>query len=246
MSVTQRAFNDAAFNAEITVPNGLIGPDGKQAGKRFDVYRNNVAVGLSDALEVAFPVLRRLLGDRFFRAMAGVYQRLHPPKSPLMMHYGAQMPAFLREFLPVSHLPYLPDIARVEMARRQCYHAADSVPIDPATLGDVAADQLPFARFRFAPAIQHIQSDYPIVQIWSANVTPDASTLWDKKSTNILVTRPDFDLVLHPLVPDTSRALEALLQGQTLGESVMAGGETCDFTSLLRLLLAQRAIVAIY
>ena len=39
--------------------------------RRFAVYRNNVAAGLIRALEARFPVTRRLVGDDFFRAMAG-------------------------------------------------------------------------------------------------------------------------------------------------------------------------------
>ena len=72
-TVTQSQFRTAMMDAGVAVPEGIVNPDGEKASKRFDVYRNNVAVSLSDALETAFPVVRKLLGDEFFRAMAGVY-----------------------------------------------------------------------------------------------------------------------------------------------------------------------------
>ena len=45
-----------------------------------------------------------LVGDKFFRAMAGFYLRKLPPTSPLMMFYGDMMPKFLRRFEPAKSL----------------------------------------------------------------------------------------------------------------------------------------------
>ena len=103
------AFTHGLLRPEAPVPTGLCNPDGSAASKRFDIYRNNVAVGLTEALRTGFPVLRALVGDEFFTAMAGVYLRAHPPSTPLMMYYGEAMPSFLAGFAPVAHLPYLPD-----------------------------------------------------------------------------------------------------------------------------------------
>lgn len=36
-------------------------------GRRFDVYRNNVASSLTDALEVGFSAIAKLVGQRNFR-----------------------------------------------------------------------------------------------------------------------------------------------------------------------------------
>lgn len=79
MTVSQTQFITAVLDPMIDTPQGLVDPNGNPAGKRFDVYRNNVVASLSDALGVAFPVVQKLVGDEFFRAMAGVYLRQHPP-----------------------------------------------------------------------------------------------------------------------------------------------------------------------
>ena len=106
----QAEFARAILDASLAAPEGLTNPDGAPASKRFDVYRNNVAVSLTEALETGFPVIRKLVGEEFFKAMAGVYLRRHPPASQLMMFYGQSMPAFLDEFEPVAHLHFLQDI----------------------------------------------------------------------------------------------------------------------------------------
>ena len=172
--MTQTAFVTALMDPAQPVPDGLVDPQGRPVVKRFNVYRNNVASSLTKALEAGFPVIRKLVGDEFFAAMAGVYLRAHPPTSRIMMLYGTQMPAFLARFPPVAHLPYLPDIARLERAIRQSYHAADATPLAPETLAAITPDTFLHARLTFAPSLQIIQSDWPIHAIWLANTDPSA------------------------------------------------------------------------
>jgi len=58
MIVSQEAFTKGLLDAQLPAPDGVINPGGEPATKRYDVYRNNVAVSLSDALETAFPVIQ--------------------------------------------------------------------------------------------------------------------------------------------------------------------------------------------
>jgi len=59
-----------------------------RSDRRFAVYRNNLAVGLVSALATRFPVVKRLVGDEFFRAMAHADASVDLPRPPLMMYYG--------------------------------------------------------------------------------------------------------------------------------------------------------------
>ena len=235
------AFRAALLDPGLAAPDGVINPGGGPATKRFDVYRNNVAVGLSDALEISFPVLRQIVGPAFFRAMAGVFLRAHPPETPLMMFYGAAMPGFLTRFGPVQHLPYLPDIARLELAIRAAYHAADAAPVNPATLATLSPDALMAATLTFAPAVRLILSDWPINAIWQANTTPDAPKPTGTAEA-VLITRPGFDPVLHTLGPQAARAVGSLMQGVPLGVAMAQDQADLDSTALLTLLLEQGAI----
>ncbi len=118
MSVSQTEFAAATLDPKQAVPEELVDARGRRAVGRFAVYRNNVTMALTGALEIAFPVIRNLVGDAFFRAVADVYLRSYPARSPLMMFYGDQMPVFLAGFEPTAGLSYLPDVARLEIARR--------------------------------------------------------------------------------------------------------------------------------
>ena len=228
MTFTQTAFQAAILDPEAAVPDGVINPDGTPAQKRFNVYRNNVAVSLSDALETAFPVVRKLVGEAFFRAMAGVYLRKHPPKSPLMMFYGDAMPQFLGRFGPAKSIAYLPDIARLELALRHSYHAADATPVDVHALSTRAPDALMSAKLRIAPATQTVSSDYPLHAIYRANTQTDAPKPV-MQAESVLITRAAFDPEIHPINAAAATCVAALQKGQSLGQAMATAGPWCYF-----------------
>lgn len=241
MIVTQTAFRKGLLDPSLSAPEGLQNPDGAQATKRFDVYRNNVAVSLSDALEAAFPIIRKLVGDEFFRAMAGVYLRKFPPSSPLMMFYGERLPQFIKRFEPTRHIGYLHDIAMLELAIRKSYHAADATPIDGQALGAISADELMTTRMTIAPSVQVITSDYPIHAIYLANTRDDAPKP-TKGAESVLITRPQFDPMIHKISASDAKCITALQDGQSLGLAMAQAGDDLDLGATLGLLLGQGAI----
>jgi hypothetical protein len=241
--IRQEDFVAAVLDPARPTPPGLTGPDGRPAGRRFDVYRNNVAVSLTEALETGFPVVRKLVGPDWFRAMAGVFLRAHPPASPLLMFYGAEMPRFLQDFPPARDLPYLPDIARLELALRTAYHAADADAFDPARLARVPPDRLEQVVLGLAPAVTVLRSPYPVHAIWLANTARDAPRP-SGGAQAVLITRPGFDPLVDLVGPGEATFVESLAAGAPFGEAAAraeADG-TFDFTAALTRLLTRSAI----
>jgi hypothetical protein len=241
--MNQSDFRAALLDPDRPAPPGLTDPDGRPAGRRFDVYRNNVTVSLTEALRQCFPVVRKLVGDEFFAAMAREHLRAHPPTSPILMFYGDDMPAFLAAFPPVAHLGYLPDIARLELAMRRSYHAADARPVAAEALGALPPEAFLAARIRLAPAVRLIRSDWPIHAIWHANMTGGEQPK-QRRAEDVVVLRPDYDPVPH-LLPDGAGAfVEALGRGQPVGQALDAAPEF-DLAATLSLLLTGGAIAGL-
>ncbi len=238
----QSEFRAALFDPALAVPPGLTDPQGRSAGKRFDVYRNNVVMSLIEALQSSFPVIRKLVGDEFFDGMARLFVRQHPPTSPLLMFYGAEMPGFLAGFEPAAHLGYLPDMAQLELAMRRSYHAADASPIDPAALAAIAPDRLDAVRMTLTPATRLVRSDWPLHAIWRFNMI-DGAAKPVMQAEDVLILRPAFDPVPH-LAPKGGGALiAALAAGQTLGQAAAAATDPdLDLGATLGLLLQGQAI----
>ncbi|MCA8884464.1 MAG: putative DNA-binding domain-containing protein [Rhodobacteraceae bacterium] len=242
----QSDFAAALLDPDRSTPAGLCGPGGAPAGARFDVYRNNVAVSLTEALETGFPTIRALVGDPFFKAMAGVHLRGFPPQSPMMMDYGQDFPAFLESFDPVAHLPYLADVARLELALRRAYHAADAIALDPAALAALPPDRLTRARLILAPAVQVLRSPYPVHAIWTAHRDPNAPKPTGGGQT-VAVSRPVYDPMADPISPAQGEFLQQLGSGARLGTALdhAAQDPEFSFSTTLSLMLARGMIVSV-
>ncbi|WP_264210162.1 HvfC/BufC N-terminal domain-containing protein [Leisingera thetidis] len=247
MSVSQAEFARALMDAGQAVPDGLVDHQARPAGRRFSVYRNNVAVSLTEAMHSAFPVIAKLLGKQNMDGLAGLYLRRHPPSSPLMMFYGEHFPAFLEGMEQLNHLGYLGDVARLELALRRAYHAADAAPIPPETLGALPPDALLDTSLTLAPALQVLRSPWPIHGLWRYN-TEDGAPKPRAEAQDVLITRPEFDPIPQLLPPAGAVWIRALMGGATIGaalEQAAEEDETFDLGATLALLLQGGAITGL-
>lgn len=242
MTVSESTFRNALLDAGKPVPLGLQNARGAPAGARFSVYRNNVVVSLTEALATAFPLVRKLLGKVTFDKLARLYVREHPPSSPVMMFYGGTLPSFLEQFEPLRHIGYLPDCARLDLAMRQSYHAADSAAFDAAVLQ--TKDSGATVRLALTPATHILQSPWPIYDIWRFNMvagSPKPSAI----AQDVLISRPEFDPQLHLLPAGAAFWLGLLKDGATLGEAVEKATKNepeFDLTQALTLALSSSAL----
>ena len=241
--MNQSAFSDALLHPTAEIPAGMQDPQGRPAPKRFSVYRNNVAVGLRSALEDGFPVVRALVGDAFFGALATVYYRQFPPSSPLLMLYGATFADFLAGFEPVAHLKYLPDVARLEYGLRESYHAADAPAVPKDQLTALSGGDLLSLRLRLAPSLRIVRSDWPIVSIWAANTRNAAPPTMTPEAA--LILRSGFDPEPYPIRKADAEFLDAVRRGRTLGEALECAPDA-DAGGLVGLLLSQNSVTEIF
>jgi hypothetical protein len=158
-------FARAVLDVGAAVPTPLARKVGGAPSRRFDVYRNNVYASLIDVLASRFPMVARLVGDEFFRTMARVYVEREPPRSPVLLRYGAGFADFVTDFPPAAPVPYLADVARLEWAWHAAYHAPDATPLTLAELADAVhvAEHTPLA---LHPSLHVVRSPYPVVTIW--------------------------------------------------------------------------------
>lgn len=236
----QSSFVAALLDPDLPVPDGLVDPAGRPAIRRFSVYRNNVAGGLTRVLESGFPVVRKLVGEQFFAAMAGVFLRAHPPESRILMLYGARFPDFLAGFPPVAQLGYLPDVARLEQAIRESYHAADHRTAD---LTNIVPHRLLGMRFRLGPSARLLRSPWPVHAIWLANMRDGGKPI--PRGEDVLVLRAGFDPEPHLLPANGAAFLMALAEGQRLSDAIDNSCDEKTASAVLGLLVQSGAIMEI-
>ncbi|NVO24311.1 DNA-binding domain-containing protein [Donghicola mangrovi] len=213
--MTQGTFIQAVLIPDLPPPPQIRVTE---AATRFNVYRNNVVVSLTEALQAAFPAIAQLVGPEFFAAMGGEFVRAHPPQTPVMAFYGAAFPNWLRGFAPVAALPYLPEVAAIEQARREAYHAADAPPLTGEQLARLAPDALVTLCVQPHPAARALRTVQPALAVWAQCIgVPDLAR---ETPPEVLITRPAMAVQVHPAPAGTASTLFALANGVPLGEAL--------------------------
>lgn len=220
----QRDFSAALLDPTQPVPAGLVGPDGERSAKRFAVYRNNVVVGLTEALQDAFPAVCRIVGDEFFQAMARIYALSDLPASPILLDYGAGFPDFIAGFQPAATLPYLPDVARIERAWIEAYHAREALRLQASDFAAIDADRLAEIHLTVHPSLRVVRSRLPALTIWRMNVGDGVPKPVDLEAggEDALIVRPEAEVEVRSMPPGAAEFVAALAAGLSVSEAMKA------------------------
>ena len=151
--------------------------DGLDPAGRLRIYRNHAFATLGGALEVTFPVVCRLVDERFFAYAAHEYLREHPPHSRCLVEYGAGFPDFLADFEPCMDLPYLADVARFEWALNIAAMVQDLAPLPIEALAAVPPEKAACLAVRLQPSASYFASRWPVDTIWQANQHSEVPTV---------------------------------------------------------------------
>lgn len=219
-AATLRGFAAAVSDPARTAPSTLVYANNGGVGvERFAIYRNNVFVGLTRALASRFPACERLVGAEFFTGMARIFAGHRKPTTPLMFQYGDDFPEFIESFAPAASVPYLADIARLEVAISRSYHAKDTPTLSTSSLQVVDPTMLEAMRFVRHPAAEVVTSAFPIGSIWAAQQSGQSGTATACGGETVLVTRPALQVGVHVIPSWDAAFARALLTSHTLARA---------------------------
>lgn len=183
------------------------------------VHRNNLRISLTAALEATYPVVRRLVGEKFFAFAAASYILRARPEQPCLEDYGGGFAGFLATFQPCSELAYLPDVARLEWARNEVVTAPDSCPVDTTLLA--SALPVPEAlRLHLAPSARWLALSWPADEIWEAHRQAEVPPLSLSPGRTFLELWREDGQVLCRRIDEAGHALRmSLLLGESFAEA---------------------------
>jgi hypothetical protein len=206
------------------------------AAEQFNVYRNNVAINLTGALRLAYPVIDKLVGPDFFDGAARAFIAQYPPRTACLDDYGGEFPDYLTSFPAAAALAYLPDVARLEWAVNTALHAPDAPAVRPDALADLAAGGHGRVRFLPHPSVRLLSIRYPADAIWRAVLDGDEVALGTIaikiEPSWLIVQRQGSGIVIVHLDEDEANWTSLLFSGAALDE-VMPDEESARFTALL-------------
>lgn len=223
----QTTMFQALFDPQTPSPEGLTIWNGSDPAIRFAVYRNNVMASLIEALAENCPVLVMQLGDEFFRAMAAEFIRQKPPSSPVLVGYGAALPAWIESFPPLAQWPWLADLVRLELLFLVSLHAAEGYVQGDQTLSEQS--ELAMTVVTLDPSVNTFNSPYAVFSLWAShqqdNTEPEPVDPF--QAEQVLMFRVYDDVRIAPISLAESVFIDALKRGSRLAEAMMAA-TTCD------------------
>lgn len=188
-------------------------------------YRNNVFGNWAQALASVYPVVRKILSAQSFDALAHQYAREHPSASGDLNEYGEQLPAFVAAHPDTQHLPYLPDVARMEWLAHLAYYAGDSKPFDPVALAGLPPKRCAGLRLRPAPGSALLESGWPLARLWEIHQDDyrgEQAVELSAGAYRVLIYRPRWRAQVVAVTLGEFHFLAGAARGDTLGETIGA------------------------
>lgn len=237
------------------MPDGWRSRAGSDALQRLAVYRNNVVHSLVAALAETYPVCRRFVGAEAFDALATAFVRAHPPHTPVVAEWGEGLADFVPTFFDPAEgasepLRLLQDLARLEWARQQAWHAADAQAVDTAELSAALAHPPTLLRARLVlhPSLHALSFETAAVSVWAAHQQNSDDDMVDLghieagRGEAAWVLRPADEVLVLPVAPAQARWAARMQAGAPLGEADPSG---LDLGATLALLLQHGALCAL-
>jgi hypothetical protein len=187
--------------------------------ERLAVYAGGYYARTREALEEVYESVRHVVGEAAFARLCRAYAARYPSMEYNLNLAGRHFAELLAQEPISRELPFLPDLARLEWAVCQAFHAFEQPPLVPMALAAWPLDAWDRVQVVFQPSVHVIASDWPVLDIWQARSTP-------RGQINIpLVNRPQRVLVYRDgwhvrgvlLEEPAAELLQGLLSGRSLG-----------------------------
>lgn len=212
-------FAAALLDPDLEIPLGVTDAQGDAAPRRYGVYRNNVVVGLMEALRSAFPAVLAIMGEASFDRIARNFLAAHPPRSAMMQAYGEGFADFLASFPPLREARYLADVARLERMFLDAFHAADAPALTAEDLAGLSGEESVELAFTAHPALAVLESRWPVASLFAFREGRPDEAIDLSEPQLVMVTRPGLEVMVRELDRGGFELLRLLAGGLCLGEA---------------------------
>jgi len=151
------------------------------------IYRNAYTARLIGVLKSDHEKLWGLAGEASCEAMARNYIEAHPSRVRSLRHFGAQLPAFLRQ-QETPHAELLAELCGFERLLLDVYDAPDATPIEFADIAAIEPAHWPALALRFHPSLRLFDAPCGAIGYWQElhaghviepnALPPPTATMW--------------------------------------------------------------------
>lgn len=228
LSELQRNFISDCLSAELTDENISSAPDIEtttiSVKGLMSIYRESSIGNILIPMQLIYPVVEKLVGEKFFRMTCRKFIETHWPETGNMDDYGKGFAGFLQQFKPVQSIAYLADVAKLEWLYHESSIANDMSPSDWTLFSTLSEDDVEHIQINLHPSVRFCSSLFPLKEIWDMNQEgvddTNSLNLNEASGGDILIIREDVKTKLYSISTDELVFLKSLANGKTLYEAV--------------------------
>lgn len=221
LSDAQRNFIATLNEGPDTLDPALFTGNPERILLGLKAHANTISHARLIAMEESFPLTRAEMGNEQFNALCRDYVETAEAKACDIAVIGRHFPAFLET---IGTDLALCDLAAIEWAWLQSYHAPDRNALNLARISTVSEPDLTGMEVLLHPAVRvhslraHLAA--PLAHLGDAQIAP----------STMLVTRPEAEVRLLAIDLRTSQLLEKCLQPISIGNLLALASEQGDET----------------
>lgn len=179
--------------------------------ENIEIYHDNLIATLLKALKHTFPMVEKIVGDKFFAAAAREYTRHYPSRNGNLNVYGEYFSDFLLHYPPAMSLIYLSEVATIEWAVHTLYHAAEHAPLSFDELENLNPGKYDELTLVLHPATRLVKCQFPMLEIMElCEGKLDKNIDLSSGGVNLLITRPAYEIQFLSLAEDEFTFLNCL------------------------------------
>ena len=239
-----RALNCARKQGQPSDQGALIIRSHQRLGalQRINIYADAYFYRLLECLKEEFPAALAVAGPKEFADLVRGYLAWRPPTEPSIFYAGRYLPEFLRNHSLPQRWPFIAELARLERATLESFHASDAPTLSGEVMSGIPAEQWPALELRAHPSLEILRGEWRVTELLSAVERGDKWVEPRHETTTLIVWRQGMQVLYRNLEEVEIRALAILREGASFAgicEAVATAACESDEVALIGRLLAR-------
>ncbi|HVB79234.1 MAG TPA: DNA-binding domain-containing protein [Candidatus Binataceae bacterium] len=214
--------------------NVIESDDRLSAVERLEIYANAYFYRILDCLKEDFPATLAIVGGDNFHNLVTGYLIEYPPTEPSISYAGRYLAEFLLHH-PMRAMrerwPFIAELARLERALTEVFHAAEAEPLNADAMRSVAPDDWPTIAMRTHPALAIVDCQWRVDELLRKVETAASETDQPRDAAraavSVLVWRHNSKVHYRALERPERAALEVASAGASFAAICEAVAAAC-------------------
>ncbi len=210
--------------------------------ERVHIYANAYFCRLLDCLDEEFPATFAVVGSDNFAALVRDYLLACPPTEPSIFYAGRYLYGFLRNHPFAKRWPFITELARLERAILDVFHAADASTLSDEAMRTIPPARWPELKLQLHPAVEILRNEWRVTDVLSA---VESGREWSEpahQKATVIVWRQNAQVYYRNVEDVEAGALALLSEGASFAaicEVIAALATGSDHGALIGRLLAR-------